>query len=98
VIVRSRGALPALGARLKSGTFGGELKTMTNVLDRSRREAVSRMVTEAEARGANAIISMRFDADSLADGWTEICAYGTAVRSRRQRPDDVQATGATLSD
>lgn len=79
VIVRSRGALPAFGANLKA-VFGGELKTMTNLLDQSRREAVDRMVAEAEERGANAVISMRFDADSIADGWTEICAYGTAAR------------------
>ena len=55
---------------------------MTNLLDQSRRQAVQRMVAEAEARGADAIISMRFDADSIADGWTEICAYGTAVKTR----------------
>jgi uncharacterized protein YbjQ (UPF0145 family) len=79
VIVRSRGALPALGAHLKS-IVGGELGTMTNLLDSSRRDAVKRMVAEAEERGADAIISMRFDADSISDGWTEICAYGTAVR------------------
>lgn len=80
VVVRSRGALPALGAQLKS-IVGGELGTMTKLLDESRRLAVQKMVTEAEARGADAIVSMRFDADSLADGWTEICAYGTAVRT-----------------
>ena len=44
--------------------------------------ANQRMVAEAEARGADAIISRRFDADSIADGWTEICAYGTAVKVR----------------
>ena len=40
------------------------------------------MVSEAEERGADAVISMRFDADSISDGWTEICAYGTAVRTQ----------------
>ena len=80
VVVRSRGALPALGAQLKS-IVGGALVTMTNLLDQSRRQAVQKMVKEAEGRGADAIISMRFDGDSIADGWTEICAYGTAVRT-----------------
>ncbi len=41
---------------------------------------MQRMVTEAEAKGANAIIAMRFDTSELGSMWTEICAYGTAVR------------------
>jgi uncharacterized protein YbjQ (UPF0145 family) len=86
VVVRSRRALPAAGAHLKS-IVGGELRTMTNLLDQSRRQAVQRMVTEAEARGADAIISMRFDGDSIADGWTEVCAYGTAVRTTETAAD-----------
>jgi len=72
------------GAQLKS-FVGGELGGMTALLDRSRRDAVQRMVAEAQERGADAIISMRFDADSIGDGWTEICAYGTAVRIRGVR-------------
>jgi uncharacterized protein YbjQ (UPF0145 family) len=95
VVVRSRGAFAAFGAGLKS-IVGGELRTMTNLLDRSRREAVDRMVEEAEERGADAIISMRFDADSIADGWTEICAYGTAVRARPE-PADPSVEAATAS-
>jgi uncharacterized protein YbjQ (UPF0145 family) len=51
------------------------------------------MVTEAEARGADAIISMRFDGDSIADGWTEVCAYGTAVRTTETRIDPAGAEG-----
>lgn len=82
VIVRSRGGLPRVGASLKS-VAGGEIRTMTNLLDRSRRDAVDRMVAEADARGADAIISMRFDANAIAEGWTEICAYGTAVLARK---------------
>jgi uncharacterized protein YbjQ (UPF0145 family) len=38
------------------------------------------MVEEAEAKGANAIVAMRFDTSEMGDTWTEICAYGTAVR------------------
>jgi uncharacterized protein YbjQ (UPF0145 family) len=38
------------------------------------------MITEAEAKGANAVIAMRFDTSDMGNSWTEICAYGTAVR------------------
>ena len=41
------------------------------------------MVAEAESRGANAVIAMRFDTSELGTSWTEICAYGTAVRVRK---------------
>ena len=42
------------------------------------------MVDEAEAEGANAIVAMRFDTSEMGDRWTEICAYGTAVRVRKR--------------
>ena len=42
-----------------------------------------RMVEEAEAKGADAIVAMRFDTSDMGNGWTEICAYGTAVRTKR---------------
>ena len=60
--------------------FGGELKGMTKPLIDSRQQVIERMVEEAEAKGANAIIAMRFDTSEMGDTWTEICAYGTAVR------------------
>jgi uncharacterized protein YbjQ (UPF0145 family) len=41
---------------------------------------MERMSQEAEAKGANAIIAMRFDTSEMGANWTEICAYGTAVR------------------
>lgn len=80
LIVRSRGAFPQLGANVKS-VFGGELGTMTNLLRGTRQQAILRLVDEAEHRGADAIIAMRFDVTSMGDtaGWTEVCAYGTAV-------------------
>lgn len=84
LVVRSRGAFPAFGANLKS-VVGGELKTMTNLLRDTRKQAIERMVEEAGARGADAVIATRFDVTSMGDtaGWTEICAYGTAVRARK---------------
>jgi uncharacterized protein YbjQ (UPF0145 family) len=77
--VRSRNAFSQMGAGLKS-LFGGELKGMTKALYDSRNEVMTRMVEEAQRRGANAILAMRFDTSEMGDVWTEICAYGTAVR------------------
>jgi uncharacterized protein YbjQ (UPF0145 family) len=76
--VRSRNAGSQIGAGLKS-MFGGELKGMTKMLADSRIEAQDRLVKEAEQKGANAILAMRFDANDLQDLGQEICAYGTAV-------------------
>ena len=77
--VRSRNAFSQMGAGLKS-MFGGELKGMTKALYESRNEVMGRMVEEAERRGANAVLAMRFDTSEMGDMWTEICAYGTAVK------------------
>lgn len=77
--VRSRNVGSQIGAGLKS-IFGGELKGMTKSLMDSRKQVMERMIEEAEAKGANAIIAMRFDTSEMAGNWTEICAYGTAVR------------------
>ncbi|HET9115538.1 MAG TPA: YbjQ family protein [Gaiellaceae bacterium] len=79
--VRSRNIGSQLGAGLKS-IVGGELKGMTTALMDSRKQVMERMVEEAEALGANAIIAMRFDTSEMGGNWTEICAYGTAVRVR----------------
>ena len=80
--VRSRNIGSQLGAGLKS-ILGGELKGMTKALADSRAQVTQWMVEEAEAKGANAIIAMRFDTSEMGANWTEICAYGTAVRTRR---------------
>ena len=77
--VRSRNIGSQLGAGLKS-ILGGELKGMTKALMDSREQVMGRMVDEAEAKGANAIIAMRFDTSEMGPQWTEICAYGTAVK------------------
>jgi uncharacterized protein YbjQ (UPF0145 family) len=77
--VRSRNLGSQIGAGLKS-IVGGELKGMTTALIDSRKQVMERMVEEAEAKGGNAIIAMRFDTSDMGGNWTEICAYGTAVR------------------
>jgi uncharacterized protein YbjQ (UPF0145 family) len=80
--VRSRNVGSTLGAALKS-LVGGELKGMTKMLAAGRQNATERLVAEAEEKGANAIIAFRFDTSELGSTWTEICAYGTAVRARK---------------
>src|SRR5438876_8553200 len=77
--VRSRNAFSQMGSGLKS-MFGGELKGMTQALSDSRTQVMERMVAEAEQKGANAILAMRFDTSEMGANWTEICAYGTATR------------------
>ena len=80
--VRSRNALSQIGAGFKS-IIGGELKGMTKALVDSRQQVIDRMVDEAKAKGADAVVAMRFDTSEMGSNWTEICAYGTAVRTRR---------------
>jgi uncharacterized protein YbjQ (UPF0145 family) len=80
--VRSRHVGSQLGAAAKS-LVGGELKGMTKMLAEGREDATRRLIEEAEAKGANAIIAFRFDTSELGGTWTEICAYGTAVQATR---------------
>jgi uncharacterized protein YbjQ (UPF0145 family) len=80
--VRSRNIGSQLGAGFKS-LVGGELRGMTKNLATSRQEVIDRMVAEAEARGGNAVLAMRFDTSEMGGNWTEICAYGTAVKVRK---------------
>ncbi|MGH2864028.1 MAG: YbjQ family protein [Solirubrobacteraceae bacterium] len=80
--VRSRNLGSQIGAGLKS-LVGGELKGMTKMLAAGREHATERLVEEAEAKGANAVLAFRFDTSELGSTWTEICAYGTAVRARK---------------
>jgi uncharacterized protein YbjQ (UPF0145 family) len=77
--VRSRNIGSQIGASLKS-LAGGELKGMTKMLAEGREHATDRLVEEAESKGANAILAFRFDTSELGTTWTEICAYGTAVK------------------
>ena len=80
--VRSRNIGSQIGAGLKS-ILGGELGGMTKMLAEGREEAIARLTEEAEGKGANAVVAMRFDTSELGNTWTEICAYGTAVRLAR---------------
>lgn len=59
--------------------FGGELKSYTELLHEAREEAVARMLQQAEAIGANAVLNVRFSTSSITAGAAELFAYGTAV-------------------
>ena len=83
--VRSRNVGSQFGAWLKS-LRGGELKGMTKMLAEGRQHATERLVEEARSKGADAVIAFRFDTSELGSTWTEICAYGTAVRMRKATP------------
>jgi uncharacterized protein YbjQ (UPF0145 family) len=80
--VRSRNVGSQIGASFKA-LAGGEIKGMTKNLIASRQEVIDRMVQEAQGRGGDAILAMRFDTSEMGGTWTEICAYGTAVRVRK---------------
>lgn len=60
--------------------FGGELKGYTELLSEARKEATDRMIEQAKAMGANAVVNVRYSTSSVAQGAAELYAYGTAVR------------------
>jgi uncharacterized protein YbjQ (UPF0145 family) len=78
VVVRSRGLGGTMVAGLRS-IFGGEITEFTQLLEDARRHALDRMIANATAMGANAVVMMRFDSAELAQTMSEIVAYGTAV-------------------
>lgn len=92
--VRSRNALSNMGAGFKA-LAGGELKGLSKLLYDSRQEALQRLCQEGIARGANAIIAMRFDCNEIGGAASEIAAYGTAVYlvPDGQQPQQGQAQG-----
>ena len=67
-----------IGAGLKN-LVGGELKAYTELMTEARREAVGRMLSQAAALGANAVVNVRFTTSQVANGAAELYAYGTAV-------------------
>ena len=78
VVVRSRGIGGNLMAGLRS-LAGGEIHEYTSLLEEARRHALDRLVTNASAMGANAVVMMRYDSSEIGQTMSEIVAYGTAV-------------------
>ena len=78
IVVRSRGLGGNIVAGLRS-IGGGEIPEYTRLLEDARRHAIDRLVENANAMGANAIVMMRFDSAEIGQTMSEIVAYGTAV-------------------
>ncbi len=77
--VRSKHLGKDIFAGLKN-IIGGELKGYTELMEETRNEAVERLVQQAQAKGANAILGIRFGTSDVAPGAAEVFAYGTAVK------------------
>ena len=82
VTVRSRNVLGSVGGAIQS-IFGGNLSVYTSLAETARQEAYDLMVEHARQAGADAVIAMRYDANEIMDGITEVLAYGTAVKVER---------------
>ena len=78
VVVRSRSVVGTLGAGLQT-LFGGNISIFTELAERTRRQAFETMLVQAHVAGANAVIGIRYDANELMQGVTEVLCYGTAV-------------------
>ena len=76
--VRSRSVVGNVFASIQI-IFGGNITTYTKLAETARQEAFDLLIAEAEARGANAILAMRYDANEMAAAVTEVLAYGTAA-------------------
>ncbi len=76
--VRARGLGGDIGAGIK-GMLGGEVKQYVTMMEESREESIERCINHAKELGANAIISIRLDSDSISQNMQEVLAYGTAV-------------------
>jgi uncharacterized protein YbjQ (UPF0145 family) len=85
VVVRSRGLGGNIMANLRA-LGGGEIVEYTRLVEDTRRHAVDRMIENARAMGANAVVMMRFDSSELGQAMTEVVAYGTAAIIERSQP------------
>ena len=78
LVVRSRSIVGNVGASIQS-LFGGNMTLYTSLCEQARADAYNLMVEHAQQMGANAVIAMRYDANEVAAGITEVLAYGTAI-------------------
>lgn len=78
ITVRSRSVIGNLGAALQT-LVGGNISIYTELCEKARGEAFELMLRQAAERGANAVLAMRYDANEVAEGVTEVLAYGTAA-------------------
>jgi len=78
ITVRSRSIVGNFGAAIQS-LFGGNISLLTSLCERARGEAFDLMLQHAEQLGANAVLSIRYDATEVMQGMSEVLCYGTAV-------------------
>ena len=78
ITVRSRSIVGSIGGSLQT-ILGGNISLFTSLCEKTREEAYDLMIKHAEELGANAIISVRYDANDVMNGVTEVLCYGTAV-------------------
>ena len=79
ITVRSRSVVGNIGAALQT-IVGGNISIYTELCEKAREEAFELMLQHAAAMGANGVVAMRYDANEVAQGVTEVLAYGTAVQ------------------
>lgn len=79
VVVRSRSVFGTVGASLQT-LVGGNISIFTELAERTRKQAFDTMLVQAHRSGADAVIGIRYDANELMRGVTEVLCYGTAVR------------------
>src|SRR5207237_10898932 len=77
-VVCSRSIVGTLGASLQT-LIGGNITLFTQMCERAREDAFRLMLEHAAEHGANALVGVRYDANEVAQGVTEVLAYGTAV-------------------
>jgi len=78
IVVRSRSIVGTIGASLQT-LVGGNITLFTQMCERAREDAFRLMLEHAAEHGANALVGVRYDANEVAAGVTEVLAYGTAV-------------------
>ena len=78
IVVRSRNVFGTIGASLQT-LLGGDITLFTELCEKTREDAFQRLLDHAAERGANAVIGLRYDANEVMNGVTEVLAYGTAV-------------------
>jgi uncharacterized protein YbjQ (UPF0145 family) len=83
IIVRSRSVIGNIGAGIQS-LFGGNITIYTELCEQAREDSFMLMVEHATEMGADAIIGMKYDANEVMDGITEVLSYGTAVKLKKK--------------
>jgi uncharacterized protein YbjQ (UPF0145 family) len=82
IVVRSRSVFGTIGASLQT-MVGGDITLFTNLCEKTREDAFSRMLAHAAELGADGVVGIRYDATDVMQGVTEVLCYGTAVKLER---------------